>query len=80
MRDITTEEDLTSHVMETNKWTTETFSWTYWPTFQRCKSSMDQQDNQIVKLTHDILPTNSQIHKYDKSVPDKCTFVKHFQI
>eukprot|EP00957_Ditylum_brightwellii_P114357 8719603-Ditylum_brightwellii.AAC.1 len=36
IRDITTEKDLASHAMETNKWMTERFSWVDWPTFQRC--------------------------------------------
>eukprot|EP00957_Ditylum_brightwellii_P149387 11378211-Ditylum_brightwellii.AAC.1 len=47
--------------MEANTWTPEVFSWIDWPMFQRCCNSLNQRDNQIVKLTHDLLPTNSQI-------------------
>eukprot|EP00957_Ditylum_brightwellii_P023562 1778454-Ditylum_brightwellii.AAC.1 len=46
--------------METNTWTPEVCSWIDWPTSQRCCNSLDQRDNQIVKLNHDLFPTNSQ--------------------
>eukprot|EP00957_Ditylum_brightwellii_P210621 15365186-Ditylum_brightwellii.AAC.1 len=65
--------------METYSWTPDVFSWINWPMFQRCCNSLDQRDNQIVKLTHDLLPTNSLLHKYDKLVSDKCTFCKASQ-
>eukprot|EP00957_Ditylum_brightwellii_P116846 8912587-Ditylum_brightwellii.AAC.1 len=76
MRDIATEKDLAKYLIETNSWTPELFSWIAWPTFQRCCNSLDKRDNQIVKLTHNLLPTNSQVHEYDKLVPDKFTFCK----
>eukprot|EP00957_Ditylum_brightwellii_P059780 4538338-Ditylum_brightwellii.AAC.1 len=76
IRDITTEKDLAKHVMDMDNWVTETFSWINWPAFQRCRNSIDQQDNKIVKLTHDILPTNYQVHKHDKSVLEKSTLCK----
>eukprot|EP00957_Ditylum_brightwellii_P073392 5577545-Ditylum_brightwellii.AAC.1 len=62
--------------METNLWITEEFSWINWHIFQRCRNSLDQRDNQIVKLTHNLLPTSLLIHKYDKLVSDKYTFCK----
>eukprot|EP00957_Ditylum_brightwellii_P001299 102225-Ditylum_brightwellii.AAC.1 len=62
--------------METNSWTTDKFSWIDWQIFQRCHNSLDQQDSQIAKLTYNILPTNSLLHKYDRLISDKCTFCK----
>eukprot|EP00957_Ditylum_brightwellii_P159727 12157198-Ditylum_brightwellii.AAC.1 len=62
--------------METKSWTTEEFLWINWHMFQRSSKSLDQQDNQIVKLTHNLLPTNLLLHKYGKLILDKCTFCK----
>eukprot|EP00957_Ditylum_brightwellii_P045043 3417103-Ditylum_brightwellii.AAC.1 len=45
IRDISTEKDLASHIMKTNAWTSETFSWIDWSTFQKYQNSMDQGGN-----------------------------------
>eukprot|EP00957_Ditylum_brightwellii_P112080 8546215-Ditylum_brightwellii.AAC.1 len=73
---IITEKDLAQHLVETNSWTSEVFSWIDWSIFQRCRNSLDQRDNPIVKLTYNILPTNLLLHKYDELVSGKCMFYK----
>eukprot|EP00957_Ditylum_brightwellii_P036949 2796870-Ditylum_brightwellii.AAC.1 len=76
IQDIATEKALSQHLVETNSWTSEVVLWIDWPTFQRCHKSLDQKDNQIVKLSHNFLPTSLLLHKYDKLVSNKCTFFK----
>eukprot|EP00957_Ditylum_brightwellii_P138154 10531558-Ditylum_brightwellii.AAC.1 len=76
IHDIAMTKPLVDHIKDANMWLQETFDAVDWLVYQRSWNRMDQRDTQIIKLSHDILPTYYQVHKYDLCKPDKCTLYK----
>eukprot|EP00957_Ditylum_brightwellii_P087809 6687096-Ditylum_brightwellii.AAC.2 len=63
IRDIVTTKDLRDHIKEKRGWSDEIFDSVDWPTYQYSKNRFHHHDSQIIKLTHNILPT-AQHKKY----------------
>eukprot|EP00957_Ditylum_brightwellii_P039045 2950927-Ditylum_brightwellii.AAC.1 len=57
IRDIVATKDLHNHIKEKRGWSDTIFDSVNWPTYQRSKNRLHHHDSQVIKLTHDTLPT-----------------------
>jgi hypothetical protein len=68
---------LMAKIQEHNGWTTHDMSLIHWIALGRANRRMPSQMTQILKLSHDMLPTAAMVNRFDPKLPTSCMLCWH---
>jgi len=72
LRNSATTTPLLRYLQEKNQWSEDTMSQIQWKTVSQCMSANIKRQSHFVKLSHDLLPVNTRLHRFDPTHQPWC--------
>ena len=77
IRTASTAPPLMAKIQERNGWTPQDMHLIHWKALGRATRRMPSRMTQLLKLSHDLLPTAAMVHRYDPKLPTSCMLCRH---
>jgi hypothetical protein len=74
---VSTTPKLMAKTQEPKGWTSHDMNLIHRPALSQAIERVSSRMTQLVKLSHDLLPTGVMVHIYDPKLPTSCVFCRH---